>query len=88
VDKGTAARALLSDANVSVAIYFGDDRTDADAWREMREMRREGELAHAACILARSAEVHPDVAELADASVDGAEGVRDALQELLIAAEH
>jgi trehalose-phosphatase len=80
VDKGTATRALLDGADVTTAVYFGDDRTDADAWRELRRMQQEGDLAHAVCILAESAEVAPEVAALADGVVTGTEGVRDALE--------
>ncbi|MDH3227390.1 MAG: trehalose-phosphatase [Thermoleophilia bacterium] len=83
VNKGTAARALLAGTDVTAAVYFGDDRTDTDAWRELRAMRESGELVHVACILARSAEVDREVAEMADAEVDGAPGVRDALKALL-----
>ena len=33
VDKGSAVRTLLRDSGARVAMYIGDDRTDADAWR-------------------------------------------------------
>ena len=83
VDKGTASRALLDGAPVDAVAYFGDDRTDADAWRELRAMRAEGRLRHVACILARNSEVAAEVAAMADASVDGPPGVREALTALL-----
>jgi trehalose-phosphatase len=83
VNKGTAARALLAGVDVTRAVYFGDDRTDTDAWRELRAMREERALSHVACILAGSAEVDPEVARMADAVVDGTEGVRDALRALV-----
>ena len=44
VDKGTAVRALLRDTGARAAMYIGDDRTDADAWRALRAMRDEGSL--------------------------------------------
>jgi trehalose 6-phosphate phosphatase len=80
VDKGTAVRTLLRDAGARTALYVGDDRTDADAWRALREMRDEGALDHAAAIAVASAEVPAEVRESADAEVEGPAGALAALR--------
>ena len=80
VDKGTAVRTLLRDAGARAAMYVGDDRTDADAWRALREMRDEGALDHAAAVAVASAEVPAEVREAADAEVEGPAGALSALR--------
>jgi trehalose-phosphatase len=74
VDKGTAARALLAGAGVRGALYVGDDRTDADAWRALRELAAEGVLEHAAAVVVTSPELDPAVRAQADLEVEGPEG--------------
>lgn len=74
VDKGTAARALVEAADVATATYIGDDRTDADAWRALRELRETGHLRHAAGVAAVGDEVPEDVRAASDAVVDGPAG--------------
>ena len=74
VDKGTATRALVQAAGVATATYIGDDRTDADAWRALRELRDAGHLRHAAGVAAVGDEVPDDVRAAADAAVDGPAG--------------
>lgn len=80
VDKGTASRELLVGKGASAAAYIGDDRTDVDAWRALRELVDEGELEHAVGIAAVGDEVPPEVRDAADAIVDGPEGALDALR--------
>ena len=46
--KDAAVAALLATDGVTAAIYAGDDRTDLDAFRRLRELREEGELTSAA----------------------------------------
>ena len=48
--KGAAVAALLAADGVAVAAYAGDDRTDLDAFRRLRELREEGELETAICV--------------------------------------
>jgi len=83
IDKGTAVRELLAETETRVAAYFGDDLTDLDAWRELRSMRDEGELDTVICIAAASDEASPTIAKSADFVVDGPDGVRTTLAELL-----
>lgn len=80
VDKGTAVRELLEGAGARTALYVGDDRTDADAWRALRELRDEGRLDRAVALAVASAEVPPEVREAADAEVDGPAGALAALR--------
>ena len=48
--KDAAVAALLAGDGVAAAVYAGDDRTDLDAFRRLRELREEGELATAVCV--------------------------------------
>ncbi|HEY7848964.1 MAG TPA: trehalose-phosphatase, partial [Ktedonobacterales bacterium] len=41
-DKGTSVRALVRQRALACALYLGDDRTDEDAFRALRELRAEG----------------------------------------------
>jgi trehalose 6-phosphate phosphatase len=74
IDKGTAVRALLAGSGARLATYLGDDRTDADAWRALRELVAEGVLEHAVGVAAASGEVPPEVHAAADVEVDGPAG--------------
>ena len=83
VDKGTAVTALLAGAGARAALYVGDDRTDADAWRALRALRDSGALDHAVALAVASAEVPAEVREAADAEVDGPAGALEALRALV-----
>jgi len=80
VDKGTAVRALLDGTGATAALYVGDDRTDADAWRALRAMREEGSLGVAVGLAVASGEVPPEVREAADLEVPGPAGALEALR--------
>jgi trehalose 6-phosphate phosphatase len=82
IDKGTAVRALLARSGARRAVYFGDDWTDADAWRALRELRDEGVLDTAVAVAVASAEVPAEVIAQADHALDGPEGVVLALRYL------
>ncbi len=45
VNKGTAIRDLARDLGLRGIVFFGDDVTDVDAFRALREMREAGEAA-------------------------------------------
>jgi trehalose 6-phosphate phosphatase len=45
VNKGTAIRELASELGLRGLVFFGDDITDVDGFRAMREMREAGEAA-------------------------------------------
>ena len=82
VDKGSAVRSLLRDSGARVAMYIGDDRTDADAWRIMRQMRADGALDVAVGVAVASGEVPPAVREAADVEVPGPPGALTVLRHL------
>jgi trehalose 6-phosphate phosphatase len=77
-DKGTAVRHLLAEGAVSRALYAGDDTTDLDAFRGLRETG----LELAVCVAVSSAEGPKELAEQADVVVQGPEGFLDVLRQL------
>jgi trehalose 6-phosphate phosphatase len=72
--KDAAVAALLSDSGIKGAVYAGDDRTDLDAFRRLREMRGQGALETAVCVGVVSAEAPVDLAGASDLIVDGPAG--------------
>jgi trehalose 6-phosphate phosphatase len=69
--KDAAVSALLDGRDISIAAYAGDDRTDLDAFRRLRELCDEGSLAAAVCIGVVSPEAPSGLAEQADLLLDG-----------------
>jgi trehalose 6-phosphate phosphatase len=61
-DKGTAVRRLVGDHDVSRGLYAGDDTTDLDAFRGLRESG----LEVAICIAVASDEGPSELRETAD----------------------
>jgi trehalose 6-phosphate phosphatase len=80
--KDAAVAALLAGDGVSAAAYAGDDRTDLDAFRRLRELREAGELDAAVCVGILSAEGPPELAEESDLTVEGPEGWLEILRAL------
>ena len=72
--KEAAVGALLADDRISAAIYGGDDRTDLDAFRRLRDLREEGRLRAAVCVGVNSLEAPAELAEDADVTVEGPPG--------------
>jgi trehalose 6-phosphate phosphatase len=72
--KDAAVAALLATDGISAVAYAGDDRTDLDAFRRLRELRKKGELAAAVCVGVVSPEAPPELTEEADLIVDGPGG--------------
>ncbi len=73
-DKGTALQSLLAERGLRRALYAGDDTTDLDAFRPLRDL----EVGIAVAV--RSAEMPAGLAEAADVIVDGTAGVLDLLR--------
>jgi trehalose 6-phosphate phosphatase len=67
--KDTAVAALLAAGGAKAAAYAGDDRTDLDAFRRLRQLREEGELETAVCVGILSEEGPAEIAEEADLTV-------------------
>jgi trehalose-phosphatase len=72
--KDAAVASLLAGGRLDRAVYAGDDRTDLDAFRRLRELREGGELRTAVCVGVVSAEAPPELPEDSDLIVDGPEG--------------
>jgi trehalose 6-phosphate phosphatase len=83
LDKGRGIARLLRGAVVDAALYVGDDRTDLDAFRALREETAAGRLSSALCVGVRSDETPEELEREADLLVDGPRGVRELLQALL-----
>jgi trehalose 6-phosphate phosphatase len=79
LDKGRGIQRLLRGADVDVALYAGDDRTDLDAFRALRDSVAAGRLQTALCVGVRSDETPEELEAEADTLVDGPKGVRDLL---------
>jgi trehalose 6-phosphate phosphatase len=80
--KDAAVAALLASSGCRAAVYAGDDRTDLDAFRRLRELHESGELDTAVCVGVASPEGPPELHEEADVIVDGPEGWLAMLEEL------
>jgi trehalose 6-phosphate phosphatase len=72
--KDSAVAALLATDGIAAVVYAGDDRTDLDAFRRLRELRESGELAAALCVGVTSPEAPPELGEDSDVEVDGPPG--------------
>jgi trehalose 6-phosphate phosphatase len=83
--KDAAVAALLAADGVTRAIYAGDDRTDLDACRRLRELHEEGRLQTAVFVGVLSPEAPAELVEESDIDVDGPDGWRALLVELAAA---
>jgi trehalose-6-phosphatase len=73
--KAAAVSALVeSGEGITAAAYAGDDRTDLDAFRRLRELREAGELQLAVCVGVTSVEGPPELAAESDVTVEGPAG--------------
>jgi trehalose 6-phosphate phosphatase len=81
-DKGAALESLVRAEELESALYVGDDTTDLDAFRKLRELRAAGTLAHAVCVGVGSEEAPPELAQEADALVEGPAGVAELMRAL------
>jgi trehalose 6-phosphate phosphatase len=72
--KDGAVASLLADRGLDRATYAGDDRTDLDAFRRLRELQEEGQLVAAVCVGVLSAEGPAELTEECDVTVTGLDG--------------
>lgn len=79
IDKGRGITGLLRGGDAVTGLYVGDDETDVDAFRGLREVLSDG----AVCVGVRSDETPARLEREADLMVDGPAGVRDLLKALL-----
>ena len=82
VDKGTAVAAALEGRGLRLALFGGDDTTDLDAFRRMRELAGAGALEASICVGVTSSEAPPAILEEADLVVAGTEGFTELLGSL------
>ena len=78
--KDAAVGSLIAADGVDRATYAGDDRTDLDAFRRLRELREEGQLSAAVCVGVLSAEAPAELREEADVTVPGLDGWLEILE--------
>lgn len=64
VNKGTAIDTLIEQHGLQSAVYIGDDVTDVDGFRALREQRASG--VHTLAVGVVTPDAHPDVIEHAD----------------------
>ena len=83
LDKGRGIHWLLRDADLDHAVYVGDDRTDVDAFRWLRDLVEQGRLLSSVAVGVRSEETPGVLESAADLLVDGPRGVRHLLSALL-----
>ena len=79
IDKGRGIVTLLAGRPIGAGVYVGDDATDVDAFRGLREAIGDGAI----CIGVASEEVPDELTRSADTMVDGPDGVREVLDALL-----
>jgi trehalose-phosphatase len=72
--KDAAVASLLAEDGCTRAVYAGDDRTDLDAFRRLRELREGGDLEVAVCVGVLSPEAPSELAEESDLTVGGPDG--------------
>jgi trehalose 6-phosphate phosphatase len=79
IDKARGVALLIGRRHPTTGLYAGDDTTDIDAFRGLRELVGDG----AVCVAVGSEEAPPELVSEADVVVDGMDGVRQMLDELL-----
>ena len=80
-NKGTALADLIERRGLRAVVFLGDDRTDVDAMQMLASLRAAGRI-EAMSIGVRSDEAPSELVEVADALVDGVEGVAALLAHL------
>jgi trehalose 6-phosphate phosphatase len=82
INKGSAVASVITERGLRAAVYLGDDRTDLDAFRELRLLTREG-VCHGVSVAVRSDESAAEVVEGADVVVDDIDHIPEFLRRLL-----
>jgi trehalose 6-phosphate phosphatase len=86
INKGVAVRSLVEEHGLRGTFFLGDDRTDADAFAALRELRAVGTCATLA-IGVLDADTPAIVRETADVLVDGVAGVEHVLGKMVALVE-
>jgi trehalose 6-phosphate phosphatase len=74
IDKGTSIKELTATHRLKGAVYLGDDRTDIDAFRALRELG-EDVTFHGFSVAILHAEAPPELADAADLALGSVEEV-------------
>jgi trehalose 6-phosphate phosphatase len=77
-DKGTAVAHLTASEDITRGLYAGDDTTDLDAFRGLRE----SELELAVCVAVSSAEGPRELVDQADVVLEGPDAMLELLRRL------
>ena len=85
-NKGTAVAALIHERGLRGALYLGDDRTDIDAFRALRQLTAEG-VCLGAAVAVLSPEAPVSLTAEADVTLDSIERVPTLLRWLLAEAQ-
>lgn len=85
VDKGTAISDVIRSDGLQSALYLGDDRTDIDAFRALRQLTEQG-VCRGVAIAVLHDEAPPNLAAEADLALDSIERVPVLLRWLIRAA--
>lgn len=83
IDKGAGIANLLGDRGFAAALYAGDDVTDLDAFRTIRELAETGVVGSALCVGVRSDDGPAQIEQAADLVVEGTEGMQALLAALV-----
>jgi trehalose 6-phosphate phosphatase len=84
IDKGHGVATLLhGHSGIETVLYAGDDSTDLDAFRKLRELQEEGTIAQAVLVGVRSDDGPAEIEEQADLVVDGPTGMQSVLAALI-----
>jgi trehalose 6-phosphate phosphatase len=83
MDKGIGVRRLLREADVTAAVYVGDDATDLDAFAALADLRDQGRLETALLVGVRSEEGPVEIVQQAAVVLEGPAEVRRLLEALL-----
>jgi trehalose 6-phosphate phosphatase len=79
IDKGHGVELLMRRRHPSAGLYVGDDKTDIDGFAGLRRTVGDGAI----CVAVGSEEAPPELLAAATIVVDGTDGVRELLHELL-----
>ena len=83
IGKGRAVRELVRASHAWAALYGGDDATDLDAFSALDALVAGGSLDTAVRVGVRSGEGPGDIVTRADIVVEGVEGFKRVLEQLL-----
>jgi trehalose 6-phosphate phosphatase len=83
IDKGAGIVKLLAEEDIACGLYAGDDVTDLDAFRALREMTERGDLEQAVLVGVASDDGPAEIRDQADIVVQGTDGVRELLAVLI-----